>query len=241
MVPDNASCDISFSYHVCNVTCKFPVLVTCIYMTWSERAETDDWEIISPNQYHVIRTYLFISMLFLSRSVVITVIFSYVELHALPTSLLPSMHTPDKSSLGRLRKYRSAAGIFYSQNKLKLLTYSMEQSPSWEANQFAAGQEIPHILWNPKVHYCIHKCPPPPCPEPVRFSPYPPHPTFLNILHNIILPSMPGCPQWSLSFRFPHQNPVHASPLPFTCYMPCPSHSINRNYSLKTVLTTWSS
>jgi hypothetical protein len=32
-----------------------------------------------------------------------------------------------------------------------LLTYSMEQSPSWEANRFAASQEIPRVLWNPKV------------------------------------------------------------------------------------------
>jgi hypothetical protein len=41
-----------------------------------------------------------------------------------------------------------------------LLTHLMEESPSWEAYQFSASQEIPHILCNPKVHYLIHKCSP---------------------------------------------------------------------------------
>ena len=36
---------------------------------------------------------------------------------------------------------------------------------------------------------------------------------------------MPESSKWSLSLRFSHQTSVHISPLPLTCYMPCPSHS----------------
>jgi hypothetical protein len=37
----------------------------------------------------------------------------------------------------------------------------MEQSPSFEANWFAASQEIPRVLWNPKFPHRTHKRPPP--------------------------------------------------------------------------------
>jgi hypothetical protein len=91
----------------------------------------------------------------------------------------------------------------------QVLTYSMEQSPSWEANRFAASQEMLRILWNPNVHYRIHKYPPPVSILSQANPVHTPTPYFLKIHPNIILSSTPGSPKWSLSLRFPHQNPIH--------------------------------
>jgi len=45
-------------------------------------------------------------------------------------------------------------------NSNENITSFMEQVPSWEANRYAYSQEFHHILWNPTVHFRIHKCPP---------------------------------------------------------------------------------
>ena len=66
----------------------------------------------------------------------------------------------------------------------------MEQSPSWESNQFSAGQEIPRILWNQNVHYRIHKDLPP-VPILSQINPFPVlHPTSWRSI--LILPSHLG-------------------------------------------------
>jgi len=79
----------------------------------------------------------------------------------------------------------------------------MVQSPSWEANWFAASKEIPRISRNPNVHYRTHK--PPPL-VPIFGQPNPVHiPTshLLEIHPNIIHHLHLGLPSGFFPSGFP--------------------------------------
>ena len=99
----------------------------------------------------------------------------------------------------------------------------MEQSLSWEANRFAAGQEIPRILLNPEVHCRIHKCQPPvpilsqinPDHSSHQISWYPSQyypPIHAWVFQEISFPKV-SLPKLCLQLSSPH-----------TFYMPHPSH-----------------
>jgi hypothetical protein len=71
------------------------------------------------------------------------------------------------------------------------LTHShslMELSPSWEAADCAATQELPSVLWNPKIRYGVHKSPPL-VPILSKVDPIPTIPAYLSKIHfNVVHP-----------------------------------------------------
>jgi hypothetical protein len=95
------------------------------------------------------------------------------------------------------------------------LTDCMKQSRYWEANSRSASQEIPHLLWNPNAHYCVHKSLPL---FPILSQMNPVHifPNyFLNIQCNIFFHIRLG--EWVLgaptpSVKRPERETYHSTP-----------------------------
>ena len=96
----------------------------------------------------------------------------------------------------------------------------MVQSPSWEANWFAASQEILGILWNLKVHYHTH--PSLSWASPIQ-SIYP-HPTYWRSILILFTHLCLGLPSGLLPSAFPtktlytdssHPYAPHAQPISF--------------------------
>jgi hypothetical protein len=122
--------------------------------------------------------------------------------------------------------------------RLKLtLTNSMEHSPSWEANRSSASQEISNILWNPKVHYRIHKRPPslPSLSQNNAVHAFPSYglKSVLRLSFHLSL----GLPSCLFRSDLLTKDRVCNSPVSHACYLPRPSHS---SWFLKTSDLDWS-
>jgi hypothetical protein len=79
--------------------------------------------------------------------------------------------------------------------------------------------EIPRILWNPKVHYSVHKSPLPVTVLSPMNTIHIPKTYFPKIHTNVVLQSTPMSCQWS-----PPNQKVVCTPQPRARYIPRPSH-----------------
>jgi hypothetical protein len=103
-----------------------------------------------------------------------------------------------------------------------LLTYTMEQSPSWEAKTPWATQEIPRILWNPNVHHRIHNIPPPvPILSQIDLV-HAPHPTSQRFILILSSHLRLGLPSGLLPSGFPTK--ALYAPLFSPIRATCPAH-----------------
>jgi hypothetical protein len=110
----------------------------------------------------------------------------------------------------------------------------MELSPSCEALNCVATQELFNILWTRRfitvftraLQWFLSWA------RSIQSSPSQPIPSYLTKIHfNIVRPPTSCSSQWSLSFYISHQYPICIPLRPHSCYMPCPSHLPSLDHS----------
>jgi hypothetical protein len=108
------------------------------------------------------------------------------------------------------------------------LTDSTEQSHSWDADSYSAGQEILHLLCDPMVHLHVNNRPPliSILSHMHQVHTFPPN--FPKTHSNIIFPSTSSFCKWSLPFRVSNQNIyMYFSSLPQVLHAHISSHLIS--------------
>jgi hypothetical protein len=113
----------------------------------------------------------------------------------------------------------------------------MELRASWEAASCAATQELPNILWNPKLHHVFTRALHLFRSWARSIQSIPPHPISLE--STLILSTHLRFHRPSVSFllAFPPISYMHSSS-PHSCYLPRPSHPLwsdHSDYTWRTV------
>ena len=130
-----------------------------------------------------------------------------------------------KGLTGQLRYRMQERNMQTCRSLNYLLTCSMQQIPSSEANRFSVSQEIPRISYNPTVHYHIQKCP---SPVPILNQLVPvriPSSHFMKFHLNIILSSTPGSPMWSCRINVFYICSVEATMVLMIFLVECVKHT----------------
>jgi hypothetical protein len=109
----------------------------------------------------------------------------------------------------------------WTNRKLKwniIFTHSlMELSPPWEAANCAGTQELPSVLWNPKVHYRVHKSPPL-VPILSQIDPIHTIPSYLSSILILSTHLRLGLLSGSFLLDFPPISYIHSSSPPFVLH-----------------------
>jgi hypothetical protein len=132
---------------------------------------------------------------------------------------LPSLHRNCVGELSTVQYVHVLIRFTYTHTHTPSLPPSMVPRTLYEkliVTQLV--KKYPAFLWNPNVHYHVHKSPPL---DPILSQLNPVHPIDPTLPKVVIL--LPTCrfSHWYLPFGPCNQNPVNTSPLPHVCHMSC--------------------